>query len=187
MTAVNSDEPELAPQRAETGSLFRREALRHRSDRLHGNLSVAVPIGWHLVGAILFASFLGLFAFLSLITHSRLVTARGVLVSSPSVAAADVRPTDSTGHAARPLSAILYVPEGDIPAVTVGQNIQIAVGMDSGRAFGSIDGRITAISERRLPLARHRTRRVAYEVTADLTPSLRTIQDCQLGCHSQQR
>ena len=36
--------------------LFRQEVLRHRADRLHGDVSIAVPVSWQALGFLLLAA-----------------------------------------------------------------------------------------------------------------------------------
>ena len=67
--------------------LFRPEVLAARKDRLHGDISLAIPIAWQLVGYLLFASVIAATAFLALANYSRVETVTGAVAIDKGVAA----------------------------------------------------------------------------------------------------
>jgi membrane fusion protein len=67
-------------------SLFRKEALQHRADRLHGDVSLAVPIAWQLVGYLLLAALAIALIFLATASYSRVETVGGAIVLDRGVA-----------------------------------------------------------------------------------------------------
>jgi len=66
--------------------LFRREVLRHRADRLHGNVSIATPIAWQMIGFLLIAALGVAIAFLCLASYSRIETVPGTVALDKGVA-----------------------------------------------------------------------------------------------------
>jgi membrane fusion protein len=72
---------------AQTQSLFRREALDHRRDRLHGEVSIAVPISWQLIGYAFLAALVAAAFFLATASYARVETVGGAIVLDRGVAA----------------------------------------------------------------------------------------------------
>jgi len=66
--------------------LFRKEVLEHRADRLHGDVSIAVPISWQVIGYTLLAALATALAFLFTATYSRVETVAGSVVLDKGVA-----------------------------------------------------------------------------------------------------
>lgn len=58
-------------------SLFRREVLEHRSARLHGDVTIAVPVSWQVIGYSGLAALLALFLFLLSAGYARVETVSG--------------------------------------------------------------------------------------------------------------
>lgn len=71
---------------APSSSLFRREALGHRVDRLHGNVSIATPVAWQVIGFLLLVTLVVATVFLSLATYARVVTVPGAITLDKGVA-----------------------------------------------------------------------------------------------------
>jgi membrane fusion protein len=72
---------------AESGKpLFRLEALRHRADRLHGNVNIATPVAWQLIGYLLLTILVVGGGFLSLATYARVETVVGAIALDKGVA-----------------------------------------------------------------------------------------------------
>lgn len=66
---------------AEPGNpLFRKEALDYRADRLHGDVHLAVPMSWQLIGYLLLAALIIAVLFLLGASYARVETAVGVVV-----------------------------------------------------------------------------------------------------------
>jgi membrane fusion protein len=61
-------------------TLFRREMLEHREDRLHGDVKIAVPVSWQVIGFTLLAALLSAGIFLMTASYSRVETVSGVVV-----------------------------------------------------------------------------------------------------------
>lgn len=66
--------------------LFRPEVLRSRADRLHGNVSLATPLAWQLIGFLLLAMLAAATAFLFLGSYARSETVNGVIALDTGVA-----------------------------------------------------------------------------------------------------
>lgn len=69
-----------------SSSLFRKEALRHKGDRLHGNVNIATPIAWQLIGFLLLATLIAAIAFLSVGSYARVETVLGAIALDKGVA-----------------------------------------------------------------------------------------------------
>jgi membrane fusion protein len=67
--------------------LFRPEVLAARRDRLHGDISLAVPLSWQLIGYLLFGALTIALGFLALATYSRVETISGAIVVDKGIAA----------------------------------------------------------------------------------------------------
>jgi len=67
--------------------LFRAEALRHRADRLHGNVSIATPVAWQIIGFVLLAGLVVTIIFLSFASYARVETVPGAITLDKGVAA----------------------------------------------------------------------------------------------------
>jgi len=66
--------------------LFRREALHHRADRLHGNVTIATPVAWQIIGFLLLAALIATVTFLSLASYARIQTVSGSIALDKGVA-----------------------------------------------------------------------------------------------------
>lgn len=67
-------------------TLFRKEAILHRSSRLHGDVSMAVPVSWQVIGFALAATLVIAAAFLAIGTYARVETVPGLLAPDAGVA-----------------------------------------------------------------------------------------------------
>lgn len=67
--------------------LFRGEALRFKAERLHGNVNLAVPVSWQVIGILLLSGVVAAIAFLASASYARVETAAGVITLSTGVAA----------------------------------------------------------------------------------------------------
>lgn len=61
-------------------SLFRPEVIEARKDRLHGDISLAVPVSWQTVGYLLFGALAAALAFVATASYSRVETVSGAIV-----------------------------------------------------------------------------------------------------------
>src|SRR6185503_5530860 len=66
--------------------LFRSEVFEQRADRLHGEIRIATPMSWHIVGYALLAILAVSILFLSLATYSRTETVKGSITLDRGVA-----------------------------------------------------------------------------------------------------
>jgi membrane fusion protein len=71
---------------AHSRPLFREEAIRHRADRLHGNVNIATPIAWQLIGVLLLAALVVTIIFLSVASYSRVEFVSGTIALDKGVA-----------------------------------------------------------------------------------------------------
>lgn len=60
--------------------LFRPEVLAARKDRLHGDISLAVPIPWQLISFLLFAAVIIAAVFLASASYSQVTNVDGAIV-----------------------------------------------------------------------------------------------------------
>jgi membrane fusion protein len=97
---------------APTGRLFRQEVLEHRADRLHGEVSIAVPVSWQLIGITLLAALAVAFAFLFTASYSRIETVAGEVVLDRGVAS--IMPSRAGIVAALPAREGQEVRRGDV-------------------------------------------------------------------------
>ncbi|MEM7665964.1 MAG: HlyD family efflux transporter periplasmic adaptor subunit [Pseudomonadota bacterium] len=68
-------------------SLFRSEVLTQKKDRLSGEVSIAVPMPWQLIGYLIFGGVVVAIIFLSLASYSRVETVTGSVVPDKGIAA----------------------------------------------------------------------------------------------------
>lgn len=66
--------------------LFRKEVLEHRADRLQGDVSIAVPISWQVIGYALLAALVVALVFLFTASYSRVENVAGAIVLDKGVA-----------------------------------------------------------------------------------------------------
>lgn len=66
--------------------LFREEALRQRADRLQGNVSIATPVAWQIIGFLLLGALITVAIFLSIASYARVETVPGAVVLDKGVA-----------------------------------------------------------------------------------------------------
>lgn len=64
---------------SETMSLFRPEVLEHRRDRLHGDVNMALPVSWQMIGILFFVIVVSAIVFLSFAGYSRIETVTGIV------------------------------------------------------------------------------------------------------------
>lgn len=66
--------------------LFREEALRHRADRLHGNVNIATPLAWHIIGVLILVALIAALVFLSFASYARVEVVSGKIALDKGVA-----------------------------------------------------------------------------------------------------
>jgi len=66
-------------------SLFRSEAITQHTDRLSGDVAIAVPVPWQIVGYVIFGSLAVAMLFLSLSSYSRVETVVGTITPDKGV------------------------------------------------------------------------------------------------------
>jgi membrane fusion protein len=156
----------------ERRTLFRAEALRFQSDRLHGEVSLALPLSWQIIGYLLLGALLAAAAFLFLTSYSRaemvsgtIALDTGVATVAPSrsgvIAALDVREGQRVAQGA-PLAQIRAeedmlggataserrrrgLAEQDARLANQGASYQAAAAAERARALAQIDGLSTEI------------------------------------------
>lgn len=83
-------------------SLFREEVLEQRADRLHGDVSIAVPVSWQVIGFALLAGLAAALVLLFTASYARVETVTGAIVLDKGVAPIiPTRPGILTALAAR--------------------------------------------------------------------------------------
>ncbi len=98
--------------------LFRDEAISKHRNRLSGDVSIAIPVGWQSIGLLIFGSVAAAMLFLALASYSRVETVSGTI-------------TPDTG-----VSSIVPTRAGVIMALTVkdGQNVDAGAELAAIRA-----------------------------------------------------
>ncbi|HEX8450017.1 MAG TPA: HlyD family efflux transporter periplasmic adaptor subunit [Allosphingosinicella sp.] len=156
----------------ERRALFRAEALRFQGDRLHGEVSLALPLSWQIVGYLLLGALLAAAAFLFLTSYSRAETVSGaitldtgVATVAPSrggvIASLDVREgqrvaqgaplvriraeEDMVGGATASERRRRGLAEQDARLANQGASYQAAAAAERARALAQIDGLSTEI------------------------------------------
>lgn len=71
---------------APNSGLFRKEVVQHKIDRLHGDVNVAVPVSWQIIGYSLLVSVAVIFIFLARASYSRAEVVAGTIVLDRGVA-----------------------------------------------------------------------------------------------------
>lgn len=66
--------------------LFRHEVTQHRAERLHGDVSLAVPVAWQTVGYLIATALVAALAFLALGSYARVETVSGAIVTDKGTA-----------------------------------------------------------------------------------------------------
>lgn len=66
--------------------LFRKEVLEHRADRLQGDVSLAVPVSWQIIGFLLLTALVVALVFLGTASYSRAETVAGAIVLDRGIA-----------------------------------------------------------------------------------------------------
>lgn len=94
--------------------LFRPEALAARKDRLQGDISLAIPLSWQLIGYLLLAALLVAISFLAFASYSRVETVAGSIVVDKGTAA--IVPTRAGVVANLPARDGAHVSAGDVVA-----------------------------------------------------------------------
>ncbi len=67
--------------------LFRPEVIAHRADRLHGDVNLALPTSWQVIGLGLLAALIAAITFLSLASYARVQTVTGTITTNLGIAA----------------------------------------------------------------------------------------------------
>lgn len=67
--------------------LFRSEVLQQKKDRLSGEVSIAIPMPWQVIGYLIFGALIIAIVFLSLATYARVEVVNGAIVPDKGVAA----------------------------------------------------------------------------------------------------
>lgn len=90
--------------------LFRKEVMEHRANRLHGDVNLAVPMSWHVIGFTILAALVAAFVFLAAASYSRVETVSGAIVLD------------------RGLASIVPTRHGRVAAVAVRDGQQVRAG-----------------------------------------------------------
>lgn len=70
----------------EVAVMFRPEVLRHRANRLHGNVSLATPIAWQVIGILLLVALVVSIGFLVTASYARVEAVTGAVTLDKGVA-----------------------------------------------------------------------------------------------------
>lgn len=122
--------------------LFRKEVMEQRAARLHGDVSLAVPLSWQVIGFTLLLALTAALAFLATGSYSRVETVSGAVVLDTGVAA--IVPSRAGMVAALPAREGQRVKAGD-PLVEIRSEEDMA---DGGTAPHRILGALTEQDKR---------------------------------------
>ena len=106
-------------------SIFREEVHKAKLDRIHGDVHLAVPVSWQIIGFALFASLAAALVFLTTATYARVETVPGAIVLDRGVAT--ILPTRAGIVSAIPASEGQRVRAGD-PLVQVNSEEELRSG-----------------------------------------------------------
>ena len=81
--------------------LFRKEVLERRADRLHGDISLAVPMSWHVIGLTLLAALVAAFVFLASASYARIETVTGAIALDRGISPGRPDPARQRHHGGR--------------------------------------------------------------------------------------
>ena len=150
---------------AQNSSLFRKEVQEHRAERLHGDISLAVPMSWHVIGFTILAALIATFVFLSLASYSRTETVSGAIVLDRGLA--PIMPTRRGNVAALAVRDGQQVRAGD-PLVRIrSEEDMVGGGTDSRRLMAALaqqDERLASQSALTIDAAGEEQARLAAQV-----------------------
>jgi len=143
-------------------ALFRAEAIANRSERLTGDVAIAVPTSWQALGYLLALVALATAAFLGLASYSRVETATGMLVPDKGLIA--IIPTragslsqlgvvEGQRVSAGQLLAAVQVAEAQADGRTATQDVQRALDQQAAAVAAKTTADADAISAQRSQLA----------------------------------
>jgi membrane fusion protein len=169
---------------AQCPPLFRREVLEHKAERLHGEISLALPMAWHVIGFTLLAALAAAFVFLATAGYSRVEQVSGAIVLDRGLA--PILPTRRGSIAALAVREGQAVRAGD-PLVRIRSDEDLAEGGTASRrtldAIAEQDARLASQSSLTIDAAAEDQSRLAAQRDG-LRRELASI-DAQIG--SQQR
>lgn len=122
---------------AQDSSLFRKEVLEHRAERLHGDISLAVPTSWHVIGFTILAALIAAFVFLALAGYSRTETVSGAIVLDRGLA--PILPSRRGNVAALAVRDGQQVRAGDPLARIRSEEHMVGGGTDSRRLMAALE------------------------------------------------
>ena len=114
--------------------LFRDEVLKQRADKLSGDVSIAVPVKWQVIGVTLFVAILCAIAFLASAPYARIETVTGQIV--PDAGTSMVLPT-------RP-GILSELPVRDGQLVEKGAELAVVRAGEDGPGGGSAAAQLSA-------------------------------------------
>jgi membrane fusion protein len=153
---------------AENPSLFRREVLEHRANRLYGDISIAVPTSWHAVGFTILAALAVALVFLASAGYSRVETVDGAIVLDRGVAA--ITPTKPGRIDALMVREGQQVRAGD-PLARIRSDEDLAAGDTASQrtmaALAQQDERLAGQSQLTIDAAAQEQGRIAAQLDGD--------------------
>jgi membrane fusion protein len=164
-----------------SASLFRAEVLRHRADRLHGNVILATPIAWQAIGFLLLAAIVIVIGFLATASYARIETAAGVVTLDKGVAT--IMPSRAGIIASIAVSEGQQVHAGDVLARIRSEEDMIGGNTASSRIRDSLneqDQRLISQGKLLLTAVRAEQDRLREQITGisgELTSLARQIDD----------
>ena len=104
--------------------MFRNEAITKHSNRLSGDVAIAVPVAWQSIGFLIFGGVAAAFIFLALASYSRVETVTGTIIPD------------------RGVSSILPTRNGVIAALSVKDGQRVEAGTELAVIRSEEDGAI---------------------------------------------
>ena len=169
---------------AQNHSLFRKEALQHRADRLHGDVSLAVPVAWQMIGYLLIVALVAALLFFATATYSRVETVGGAITLDRGVAAiVPTRPGIVTEMLVRDGQAVR---EGDPLARIRSEEIMVGGGTTPERILQALGAQDRSL-ESQVGLVRSASQAEQAQLSAEISGLGQEIASLEAQIESQRR
>lgn len=145
--------------------LFRPEAISYRTDRLSGDVAIAVPIAWQLIGYLIFGGLVAALIFLGLASYSRVETVGGSVI--PDTGVSLIVPTrdgviavlhvrDGQRVASGAILATVKAEEASAGALSTAQQVEAAIAKQDASLIAQIDAGAAAAAAQQAQIAAQR-------------------------------
>ena len=170
--------------------MFRPEVITHRSDRLSGDVAIAVPLPWQSIGFLIFGGVALGVLFLSLASYSRVETVTGMI--TPNTGVSNIVPTragiisslavrDSQNVLAGAALATIRAEEDGAAAQSPAALVQSAIARQDASLVAQSDAALAAAQAQGAQLAAQRSGLVAeiVQLQSQITTQIALIASAQ--------